>query len=118
MTMESCNAQDNALVTETTEMHIVTLPTEIHACIIDSLSNQIDAGTIANCALVCRAWLPFSRHKLYSEVWLWDRRESIRFKEVMLHCKSEAISGYLGMMRMLVVWPRDQQFFDEEKTQR
>ena len=41
------------------------LPTEIHACIVDALDNQTDAGTIANCALVCRAWVPRCRSRKF-----------------------------------------------------
>ena len=97
---------------------IDTLPTEIHACIIDSFNNYCDAGTILNCALVCRAWLPFSLHKLYSEVHLRYRRESILFKEVVLRCDPEIMVRYLGRVRELIVYPEDKQFFDEERTQR
>lgn len=52
------------------ENRIVRFPIEIHEEIIGFfLDNWFHAGTIAtHCAPVCRAWLPYSRRKLYSSI--------------------------------------------------
>ena len=51
----------------TVERQRIKLPVEIEEYIIGYLdSNDTESGrTVARCARVCRAWLPFSRYKLY-----------------------------------------------------
>lgn len=103
--MDSGSTQDNGLAVEKTENRVITLPTEIHACIIDFLDGVYNVKTILSCMLVCRAWLPFSRQRLYSKASFGDRQRWNRFKDVVLRCKSEAIIGCLGRMQQLWITP-------------
>lgn len=112
------NIQDNTSVTETVERRILRLPIEIQEHIIGSLDNEHDAGTIANCALVCRAWLPRSRSKLYSKVYLWEHQQWDRFKDLVLRCKSESTAGYLRRVRELYVSSQNEEFFDKKRIRR
>lgn len=106
------------LTTEADE-RVIKLPIEMQEHIIDCLDNFYEAGTIANCALVCRTWLPFSRYKLYSIGELCYHRQWTRFRDLILQSKSDSsITGYLGMMRELQVFPLDKEFFDEGRTRR
>lgn len=81
---------------------MLVLPIEIHERIIGLLESGRSAGTVANCALVCRQWLPFSRYKLYHVVRLDNFRQWIRFRNLMLTTdESLPIAGYLRMVREL-----------------
>ena len=109
--MEPRRLEDYASATGAVQRLIDMLPMEIHACIIESLDNEEDVGTIASCALVCRAWLPFCRRKLYcedSELNLRLRPQWVQFNKKVLQCKSDALAGRLSRVRELSVWPRDQ----------
>lgn len=112
--MESYPTEDNGLAVE---IRTVKLPIEIQEHIIDSLDSFVDASTIAQCALVCRTWLPFSRYKLYSSIWLWNNWQWARFKNLVLRSQSPSIAGYLGRMRELHIWPLDVKFPDIDPTQ-
>lgn len=117
--MESANfAQNNTTATVTVEKPMIELPLEIYAYIIDSLDHEENASTIANCALVCRAWLPFSRHKLYSAIDLRYHRQWISFRDFVLQSKSETVSRYLERTQELYVWLCDEEFIYDERTQR
>lgn len=83
--------QDNVLAAETTDRRIVESPIEVHERIIGSLDNYFCAGTIARCALVRRAWLPFSRYKLYFAVRLKYRRQWTAFERLMSSSTSASI---------------------------
>lgn len=61
------------------------MPLELHGYIIDSFDNETDSGTIARCALVCHAWLPFSRSKLYRKICLTSRMQWGQFKFHIIH---------------------------------
>ena len=116
--MDSSDTQDDTHALEIVEKRIIRLPLEVEEHIIDSLDNEWNAGTIANCALVCRAWLLRSRSKLYSIVELHSRQQWDRFIDHMLRCESEAIAGYMGMVRELHVWQWGEQFLSRQETQR
>lgn len=112
--VEAHTVPDIALPTNMTERRIIELPIEIQECIIDSLDNFYDAGTIASCALVCRTWLPFSQYKLYSIIELQNSIQWIRFKDLALRSKSESVAGYLGIARELHVSPSDNHSRDKD----
>lgn len=80
----------------------VILPTDIHPHIIESYSEEgPDTRWIARCALVCRAWLPISRRKLYSCPIRIDRRTWTAFRHFTLHTKSSSMVQCRGMIRDL-----------------
>lgn len=109
--MESPTTQDNTLtsIAEVVETRIIELPIEIHEYIIGFLNNEHSSGTIANCALVCRRWLPFSRFKLYFIVSLDCSRQWTAFEHLMELPASSNILGYLGRIRELTIEPKDDQ---------
>lgn len=78
----------------------VRLPLEMHEHIIGFLDNETELGTIARCALVCRAWLPFSRYKLYYRIFLSHCVQWYRFRGHMVRPASHIVP-YLGMVREL-----------------
>lgn len=86
------------------ERRVTTLPIEIQEHIISSLNNEEDAGTIANCALVCRQWLPRSRSKLYSLIPLGTRRQCTSFRSLVQH-PPLSIAAYLKNVQELYIWP-------------
>lgn len=90
----------------------VILPLEIHYHIIDAFDHRDEKGTIANCALTCRAWLPISRRKLYSYISFDSRRQWTAFKDIMLHSKSPSMPRCCGTVRELFVHPWNEPFFD------
>lgn len=96
------------------ETRTVRLPTEVHECIIGFLDSYNTTGTIAACALVCRAWLPFSRFKLYYTISLFYRRQWVAF-HLTLHSKS--MQGYLSLVQELYLRPLDKRFSDTDKVQ-
>lgn len=104
------DTQENALAIETADERIIEVPIEIYEHVIGSLDNFFNAGTIANCAVVCRAWLPYSRYKLYRAVHLYFHRQWTCFERLMPPSISPNISRYLGMVRRLGIWPRDGEF--------
>lgn len=61
----------------------IELPDKVHQRIINSLSNEKDAASIARCALVCHAWLDFSRSKLYRVVELRNLRHWMCFEQLI-----------------------------------
>ena len=81
------------------------LPINIHERTIGFLESGEDVPTIARCALVCRAWLPFSRFKLYYVVCLDSRGQWTCFKRLLSRSTSPSIVGYLGMVRTLRIYP-------------
>lgn len=95
----------------------VTLPLETQYHIIESFNRRADKGSIASCALVCRAWLPISRRMLYSFIIFNYRREWIAFYNAMFHSNSQSLAQCRGTVRELWVNPSDQRFFDEACTQ-
>lgn len=82
---------------------IVRLPTEVHERIIGFLDSPDENATVAACALVCRAWLPFSRFKLYYIIYLQYPWRWFSFRKFTLHSKSAAIQGYLSQVRELEI---------------
>lgn len=92
------------------------MPLELHEHVIRSLDNWFHGGTIANCAIVCRAWLPASRRKLYSNIELRYCRQWNRFKNAVVTSSSPDSQRCLDMIKTLVIWPVDDQFFDEART--
>lgn len=99
--MEYSNAQDT---TPAIERKIVELPIELYEYIIAFLDSRSDSSTIMKCALVCRAWLPFSRSKLFHIVVLSSARQWTRFETLLSPSASSAIVGYLAMVRELTIW--------------
>lgn len=84
---------------------MVRLPIEIHEHIIGCLGNRLDsAGDYARCARVCRAWLPYSRFNLYSDLIFWHRQQWMVFKDRALFTADRTIQQYLGRARTLSVW--------------
>lgn len=82
------------------------MPIEMHHHIIDSLENETDSRTIAHCALVCRAWLPFSRSKLYRRIDLRSRLQWNRFKDHIVRPASH-MTPYLEKVREMCVSRQD-----------
>ncbi|EMD34657.1 hypothetical protein CERSUDRAFT_86069 [Gelatoporia subvermispora B] len=59
------------------------LPLELWETIIDHLGNPFDRQSVLSCALVCRAWLPRSRFRLFHSVYLRTLHQIRRMEEVM-----------------------------------
>ena len=74
--------------------------------VIAFLNGPKDAGTIANCSLVCRAWLDFSRSKLHLEVKLNYRHQWIAFDKI-IQDPTAVVQRHLGVMRKITVSPID-----------
>lgn len=104
--------EDRMFSNDATVKTPVLLPIELHEHIIGFLDSWYDAGTIANCALVCSAWVPFSRYKLYFLVKLRYRQQWIAFKNLVFQYKAEPIEDYFGMVQELYIWPHDENFFE------
>lgn len=85
------------------------VPLEIHFHIIESFrDDDRDNGSIANCALVCRAWLPICRRKLYSSlIRLSSRSHWMAFRNSVLHPKSSSMMQCREMVRDLTVYGDD-----------
>lgn len=84
------------------------MPLEMHGYIIDSFDNETDSGTIACCALVCHAWLPFSRSKLYRKICLTSRTQWDLFKFHII-LPTPHIVTYLRRAQELCVLPSDRE---------
>lgn len=95
---------------------IVKLPIEIQERTIGFVDRQC-AATIANCARVCHAWLPFSRYKLYDEIVLRHRGQWDSFVCLLL-CPSPEIIRYFQDVRMLYIHPIHALNFDDSETKR
>ena len=89
------------------ERHTVELPIELHEHIIGLLDSYHDAGTLANCALVCRQWLPSSRSKLYHVVALNSSKSWAAFQRHMSLSATSVIVRYLKLVRRLCIWSGD-----------
>ena len=104
-----------ALMNKSLHDALAELPLEIHYYIVAALDNWSDAGTIANCALVCRAWLLFSRSVLYRAVFLQYKQQWDSFESQVLHPTSR-IAKFPSQVRQLRIWVRDSEFFDQART--
>lgn len=86
------------------ERQKIKLPVKIEKYIIGFLDNhdyEDGLPTIARCARVCRAWLPFSRFKLYYIVELRRRSQWDSFERAML--PSSGVADYMPKVEVLDV---------------
>ncbi|RPD55712.1 hypothetical protein L227DRAFT_475000, partial [Lentinus tigrinus ALCF2SS1-6] len=75
------------------------IPPEITDAIISAMDPFYDAHTLAMCALVCRAWLPRSRVKLFEAIRIRDGRTYNLLVERVVH--SETMTPYLTSVNRL-----------------
>ena len=114
--MASSTATNGAVSVSTASgVRVVEVPLELHEYIISFLDNWTETAQIAKCALVCRRWLHFSRFKLYFLVQLDRRHQWTAFKHVVSR-PSLDLTQYLERVREMRIWPRDDGYFDEQRT--
>lgn len=102
--MESLDVQRVISTTEVDEEKIVELPVEIHIHVIEFLDSERDIVTLTNCARVCRAWLPYSRSKLYQIVVLDDFHQWTRFLRLLAYVETgSSVGKYMGKVQKLQV---------------
>ena len=80
----------------------VMLPIEVEERIIRCLDSLHDRDTLTKCALVCKFWLPCSRHKLYNKITILDEDQWEQFGE-LLHRPPEGIVHYLKATKEISV---------------
>ena len=76
------------------------IPFEITDSIIGHVG-VLDHQTLRVCALVCRAWLPASRHRLFQKIQIDSEEVYRRFVSNVLH--SEAVRQHLQATRLLTI---------------
>lgn len=102
--IENGNTRDNISAARTVKRQRIKLPVEIEEYIIGFLENDDylrGLPAIARCARVCRAWLPFSRYKLYYTVSLWSCEEWASFERAM--SPSLRVAGYMPKVKVLII---------------
>ena len=83
------------------------VPFEISDQVIGCLNPMIDAdrSTLLSCALVCRQWLPASRHQLSERISLWGTAPYVRFINHVLH--SDTIHRFLQYTKEVLLFYPD-----------
>ena len=82
------------------------IPKEITDIIISLFptDNPVNSyGPLCNCALVCRDWLPASRHHIFVNVWLRSDRQYNLFVSNVI--RSPTVSFWLPSTRRIVLFP-------------
>jgi hypothetical protein len=69
---------ENSFATRTRCRPLPALPPEL----IDAIIYHGDRSTLATCALVCRSWVPASRHRLFSKFTILDPSMSPRASDI------------------------------------
>lgn len=77
------------------------LPPELCDLVIGWLEG--DGEILRACALVCRSWLPASRHHLFQAVYLFHETQYKLFTHRIL--QDQNMKPYLDSMRGLTIWP-------------
>ena len=72
---------------------------DVYDHVLDSLAG--DKSSLASCALVCRDWLPASRHRLLMDVWLNSHRRYNLFVSNVV--RSPTVSRWLPSIRQLTL---------------
>lgn len=96
--MSDC--RNASLAVETTNSSKVKLSIELHERIISFFDVDWDQKSIARCARVCHAWLPYSRYKLFHTVPLRNYQHWNRFKRLVMDPPPN-IMPYLDTVREL-----------------
>ncbi|KAK0464520.1 uncharacterized protein EV420DRAFT_1048485 [Desarmillaria tabescens] len=79
-------------------MPLSILPIEIWEQIIGSL-NRYDRRSFCACCLVCRAWVPISRHYIYDEVFLLSSSQADKFLK-SLYLEATEIGLYVNSLSL------------------
>lgn len=98
------DTQVDVPILELQERRIIKLPTEVEEYIISLLENDYwTTETIAACARVCRAWLPYSRFKLYYIIELRHRQQWVPLENLLSGFVLSNVVEYLEGVRELHV---------------
>ncbi|KAL1941628.1 hypothetical protein VTO73DRAFT_7067 [Trametes versicolor] len=79
------------------------MPTEVYEGIIDAL--WPDCGSLAQCALTCRAWLPRSRYNLYRRTTLRSQAQLSSFSQTLHNSPVGSEPRPADIVEELILWP-------------
>ncbi|KAK0503999.1 hypothetical protein EDD18DRAFT_483696 [Armillaria luteobubalina] len=80
-------------------MPLPTLPIEIWEQIIGSL-NRYDRRSFCTCCLVCRSWVPISRHYIYDTIFLLSSSQVAKFLKSLICVEATPIGLYVSILKL------------------